>query len=51
MGNRRFEMHEIRHILYRMRQGESDRDLARTRLIGREKAADLRKIAILNGCH
>jgi integrase len=49
MGNRRFEMHEIRHILYRMRQGEFDRDLARIRLIGRGKAADLRKIATLQG--
>ena len=45
MGNRRFEMHEYRHILARMRQGESDRSLAKTGLIGRNKAAALRSTA------
>ena len=43
MSNRKIEMHEVRYILYRMRQGESDRDLSRNRLIGRKKAANLRK--------
>ena len=42
MGNRRFEMHEYRDILARMRQGESNRRLAKTGLIGRNKAAVLR---------
>lgn len=49
MGNRRFEMHEYRHILARMRQGESDRRLAKTGLIGRNKAAVLRSTAQRHG--
>jgi len=49
MGNRRFEMHEYRHILARMRQGESDRRLAKTGLIGRNKAAALRSTAHRHG--
>lgn len=46
MGNRKFEMHEYRHILARMRQGESDRQLAKIGLIGRNKASKLRKTAL-----
>ena len=42
MANRRFEMHEFRHILSRMRLGETDRQLAKAGLIGRRKAAELR---------
>ena len=49
MGNRRFEMHEYRHILARMRLGESDRGLAKNGLIGRNKASELRKIAFQHG--
>ena len=49
MGNRRFEMHEYRHILARMRQGESNRRLAKTGLIGRNKAAALRSTAQRHG--
>jgi len=49
MGNRRFEMHEYRHILARMRQGESDRQLSKTGLIGRNKASELRKTALRHG--
>ena len=49
MGNRRFEMHEYRHILARMRQGESNRSLAKTGLIGRNKAAVLRSTAHRHG--
>ena len=49
MGNRRFEMHEYRHILTRMRHGESDRQLAKTGVIGRNKAAALRKTAKQHG--
>ena len=49
MANRRFEMHEYRHILVRMRLGESDRDLASSNLIGREKAAVLRALAAERG--
>ena len=45
MGNRRFEMHEYRHIISRMRLGESDRQIAKAGLMGRHKAADLRRLA------
>ncbi len=45
MGNRRFEMHEYRHIISRMRLGESDRRIAKVGLMGRNKAAELRRIA------
>ncbi len=47
MANRRFEMHEIRQILVRMRMGESNRAIARTGLIGRKKVGIIRKLAIL----
>jgi hypothetical protein len=49
MGNRRFEMHTYRHILVRMRQGESDRQLAKDGIIGRNKAAELRNKARQQG--
>ena len=45
MSNRRFEMYEYRQILVRMRQGDSDRRLAKAGLIGRRKAAELRQMA------
>ena len=45
MANRRFEMFEIRHILVRMRQGDSDRAIAKAGLIGRPKAKALRLVA------
>jgi transposase len=45
MGNRRFEMHAYRHIITRMRLGDSDRQIAKARLMGRNKAAELRKTA------
>ena len=35
MSNRRFEVFEYRQVLTRMRQGDSDRDIARSRLMGR----------------
>ena len=38
-------MFEIRHILVRMRQGDSDRALAKAGLIGRPKAKALRLVA------
>ena len=44
MSNRRFEMFELRNILVRMRQGDSDRSLARAGLIGRDKARELRQM-------
>jgi len=49
MANRRFEMHEYRNILVRMRLGESDRDIARGGLMGRRKAAAIRRLALRSG--
>ena len=43
--NRRFEMHEYRHVLSRMRLGASDREIAKAGLMGRGKAAHLRALA------
>jgi hypothetical protein len=37
MANRRFELFEYRQVLVRMRQGDSDRDIARAGLMGRKK--------------
>jgi hypothetical protein len=45
MANRRFEMHQYRHVLARMRLGDTDRDIARLGLMGRRKAACLRQQA------
>jgi hypothetical protein len=36
MSKRRFEMYQYRQILVRMRQGDSDRDIARSGLMGRK---------------
>ena len=44
MSNRRFEMFQLRNILVRMRQGESDRSLDRLHLIGRDKARQVRRV-------
>lgn len=49
MANRRFEMFEIRHVITRMRLGESDREIERAGLMGRRKASQLRAIAIGQG--
>lgn len=49
MSNRRFEMHQYRHIIHRMRMGESDRTIAKTGLIGRRKAGELRQIVFEQG--
>ena len=38
-------MHEYRHVLSRMRLGESDRQIARSGLMGRPKAGELRRLA------
>lgn len=46
MSNRRFEMHEYRQIIARMRLGDTDRAIARTGLMGRKKAARIREIAL-----
>ena len=45
MANRRFEMYEYRRVLVLMRQGASDRSSSRARLMGREKAKEVRAVA------
>ncbi len=42
-------MFQYRQVLVRMRQGDSDRDIKRARLMGRPKAAELRAMAIERG--
>lgn len=42
-------MYHYRQALVRMRQGDSDRDIARSRLMGRKKAAHLRGLAVQRG--
>ena len=49
MANKRFEMFEYRNIVVRMRQGDSDRALAKAGLIGRPKAKALRVVAAAEG--
>ena len=49
MANRRFEMYEYRQVIYRMRLGESNRAIAKAGLMGRRKAAELRRIAQAQG--
>ena len=45
MANRRIEMHEYRQVIHRMRQGQSDRAIAKSKLMGRLKCALVRSIA------
>ena len=45
MANRRIEMHEYRQVIHRMRQGQSDRAIAKAKLMGRLKCAWVRSIA------
>ncbi len=42
-------MFQYRQILARMRQGDTDRDIARARLMGRRKAGELRSLAAERG--
>ena|SRR5207248_1632313 len=42
-------MFQYRQVLVRLRQGDSDRDVARSRLMGRPKVAALRALAISQG--
>ncbi len=46
---RRFERYQYRHVLVRMRLGDSDRELAKAGLMGRRKAAALRQVARAQG--
>lgn len=46
MANRRFDVYQYRQILVRrMRQGDSDRDIGRSKTMGRKKIAQVRQIA------
>ncbi len=49
MSNRRFEMYQYRHVIHRMRMGESDRAIAKAALMGRIKCGKVRVIAERNG--
>ena len=49
MANRRFEMYEYRQVIHRMRMGQSDRAIARSKLMGRAKCGDVREIAEAKG--
>lgn len=45
MSKRSFEMYQYRQALLRMRQGDSDREIARSGLMGRAKSAAVRVLA------
>ncbi len=49
MANRRIAVHEIRNVIVRMRLGDSDRQLASAKIIGRHKAAEIRALAKQKG--
>ena len=49
MSNRRFEMYEYRQVIHRMRMGQSDRAIAKSKLMGRAKCAAVRAVAKQNG--
>jgi hypothetical protein len=42
-------MYQYRQVLVRMRQGDSDRDIARSKTMGRKKIAQVREIAVKHG--
>jgi hypothetical protein len=46
MARRRFEMFQYRQALVRMRQGDSDRQIAAARIMGRRTAARLREFSL-----
>ncbi len=49
MARRSIEMHEHRQALMRLRQGDSEREIARSGLMGRAKAARFRELACEKG--
>jgi hypothetical protein len=49
MANRRFEMFYYRQVIHRMRMGESDRAIAKSRVMGRLKCAQVRAVAERSG--
>ncbi len=42
-------MYQYRQVLVRMRQGDSDRDIDRSKIMGRKKLAAVRELAIARG--
>ncbi len=49
MANRRIEVHEVRHVIVRMRMGDSDRQIQKAGVMGRRKIAQIRKLANESG--
>ena len=49
VSRRSFEMYHYRQVLVRMRQGDTDREIARSGLMGRRKAGTLRERATAQG--
>jgi hypothetical protein len=49
MSRRRFEMFQYRQVIVRLRQGDIDREIARSRLMGRRKVTALRWLATERG--
>ncbi len=49
MSKRSFEMYQYRQVLLRTRQGDSDREIARSGLMGRAKSAAVRTLALDRG--
>lgn len=49
MTKRKFEIYQYRQTLARMRQGDSDREIARSKTMGRKKIAQVRAIAVARG--
>ena len=49
MANRRIEMHQYRQVIHRMRLGQSDRAIAKSKLIGRTKCGTVRAVAAQKG--
>jgi hypothetical protein len=49
MSRRRFEVFDYRQVLARMRQGDSDRDIAAARLMGRGKLKTVTQVALDRG--
>lgn len=49
MTKRKIEMFQYRQTLVRLRLGDSDREIARSRTMGRKKVAQIREIALARG--
>lgn len=49
MGNRRFEMHEYRQVIVRLRLGESQRSIEKNQAISRKKINKIYEVALQEG--